>query len=321
MRPWLVTGANGHLGHLVVRAFAGAGRPVRAAVHRRRDAIAGLDAELITLDVRDRDAVLRACEGVEGVVHLAARISLDARDGDEMLATHRDGAANIVAACRAHGARLVHGSSIHAFDPAPLGEAVDESRGLASDARHFVYDRSKALGEAEVRAATDVESVILNPTAMLGPDDHGPSEIGLFFRRLLTGTLPGLVDADFDWVDARDVAAQILALTAQPRRGRYVLAGARASLPQLARLACELGDVRPPRMTSPLWLAQATAPFAVGWARLRGTAPLYTSASLHTLACYRSVDGTKARAELGWSPRPLDETVRDTVRWWKAKLA
>ncbi len=325
MGLWIVTGANGHLGNLVVRALVAAGHPVRALVHERRPALADLaDAPGLSvgrLELRDPDAVQRAFEGAEGVVHLAARISLEARDGEEMLAINEGGTHNVVAACRRRGLRLIHLSSIHAFDPQPTNAAVDEARPLAIGPRHFVYDRSKALGEAAVRAAEDLDAVILNPTAMLGPEDHGPSELGLLVRRLLTRTLPGLIAADFDWVDARDVADQIVRLVGHgPRRGRWLLTGARLGLPELCRAICAAGGVAAPRMVSPLWLAQATAPFAVGWARLRKTPPLYTSASLRTLAHYRVVDGRKARDELAWSPRPLSQTISDTVAWWRTRL-
>jgi len=131
---------------------------------------------------------------------------------------------------------------------------------------------------------------------------------------------PGLVAADFDWLDARDVAALIVrTISVGPRRGRYLLAGERRSLP--AHAICAQAKAVPPKMISPLWLAKATAPFVVGWARMRGSVPLYTSASLATLGRYGAVDDARARSELAWSPRPLDATIADTTRWWIERLA
>jgi dihydroflavonol-4-reductase len=321
MSGWIVTGAGGRLGHLVVRALEQRGRSVQAWVRTRRDALSGLACEIISVDIRDSEAVRRAIDAsIEGVVHAAARISLEGRHGPELIATNLRGTEHVVAACRAAGARLIHVSSIHAFDPSPRGAAVDEDRPLATAPRHFVYDRSKALGEAAVRAATDVETLVLNPTAMIGPDDPGPTEMGRFVDRLLRRRLPGLVAADFDWVDARDVAALIARLAVEgPRGGRYILSGERRSLPEIARTICAAAGVEPPRVISPLWLAQLTAPVALGWARLSGAPPLYTPASLATLRAYRKVDGSRARRELGWAPRPLDQTLRETVAWWQAR--
>jgi dihydroflavonol-4-reductase len=320
MRPWIVTGSAGHLGHLVVRRLLAAGRPVIAWVRERRAALAGLECELVQVDLRDAAAVRAATpHEVEGVVHLGARISLESRHAEDLLATNLRGTEHVLAACRSSGARLIHLSSIHAYDPVPVGASVDEARPLATAPRHFAYDRSKALGEAAVRGAA-VDALILNPTAMIGPDDHGPSEMGRFVDRLLRRRMPGLVAADFDWVDARDVADLIARLTIDgPQRGRYILSGARRSLPELAHAICAAGAVPPPRMISPLWLAKLTAPFALLWARLTRSPPLYTPASLATLGHYRHVDGGLARRELGWAPRPLDETIADTVAWWRSR--
>ena len=318
----MITGAAGHLGNLVVRALCEAGQAVRAVVHERDEALDGLGCEIMRCDLRDADAVQTATAGAEVVLHLAAKISLHARDAARMLEVNVGGTKNVIEACRVMGARLVHVSSIHAFDPAPHALAVDEDRALALSPRHFAYDRSKALGEAEVRSAihAGLDAIIVNPTAMLGPHDYGPSEMGGFVQKLLARKLPGLVAADFDWVDARDVAALLVRLGQEGKRGdRFILSGRRASLPELARQICALGAVSPPKMVSPLWLAKTTVPFALGWARLRGRAPLYTSASLATLGHYRLVDGSRARRELGWAPRSLEASIADTVAWWQTR--
>lgn len=322
MASFMITGAAGHLGNLLVRALLEQGHGVRALVHEHDLALSGVPAEIVRCDVREREAVKTALGGSDIVVHLAAKISLHARDAAAMLEVNVGGTRNVVAACRDHGARLVHVSSIHAFDPRPLDLAVDEDRALATAARHFAYDRSKALGEAEVRAGVDLglDAIIVNPTAMLGPNDYGPSEMGGFVQALLAQKLPGLVAADFDWVDARDVAAMLIRLGCEGRRGaRHLLSGTRASLPELARQICALGGVEAPSMVSPLWLAKATVPLALAWAGLRGKPPLYTSASLATLGHYRVIDGGRARRELGWAPRPLAATIADTVAWWQAR--
>jgi dihydroflavonol-4-reductase len=320
MRPWIVTGSAGHLGNLLVRRLHAEGRPVIAWVREKRSSLAGLGCPVVEVDLRDAAAVRAAMpREVEGVVHLAARISLESRHAQELLATNLRGTEHVLTACKASGARLIHLSSIHAYDPSPIDAAVDEARALATAPRHFAYDRSKALAEAAVRAH-GLDALILNPTAMIGPEDHGPSEMGRFVERLLRRRMPGLVAADFDWVDARDVAEQIARLTREgPRRGRYILSGERRSLPELAQAICALGGVSAPRMVSPLWLAKLTAPFAVLWARLTRSIPLYTPASLATLGHYKRVDGGLARRELGWRPRPLDQTIADTVAWWQAR--
>jgi dihydroflavonol-4-reductase len=88
---------------------------------------------------------------------------------------------------------------------------------------------------------------------------------------------------------------------------------------ELAALAEQFSGVPAPRFTSPLWLARIGAPLMTLGARLAGSTPLYTRESLATLERYQSVDSSKAEQELGYAPRPLSETVRDTMRWLEAQ--
>ena len=71
---------------------------------------------------------------------------------------------------------------------------------------------------------------------------------------------------------------------------------------------------KPPRMV-PMALARLAAPLIEGWAKRRGTRPLYTRYSLYALTSNSSFSNQKARSELGYCPRGIDETIRDTVRW------
>jgi nucleoside-diphosphate-sugar epimerase len=314
-----ITGGSGHLGANLVRRVAADGARVRVLVHDDARAFAGLDVERVPGDVTDARAVRELVDGADVVFHLAAAISLRAEDEPLTERINVGGTANVIAACRdARVRRLVHLSSIHAFAPEPLDQPVDESRGPAEGPGTLHYDRSKARGEALVRAAAadGLDAVVLNPTGMLGPFDWRPSDIGAFFIGLLRGALPGLVNADFDWCDARDVAEACVTAAERARRGdRFVLAGHRISLPELARLTHEFGGPRPPRMVSPMWLAKMSLPFVAGWAKLRGVPPLYSRESLHVLECFKQVRGERAARELGFQPRPARDTVRDTVAW------
>jgi len=77
--------------------------------------------------------------------------------------------------------RLVHCSSVHAFDlAANVGRPVDESAGRCVGRREAVYDRSKARGEAEVRLVVErgLDAVVVHPTGVIGPRDEAPSRMG-----------------------------------------------------------------------------------------------------------------------------------------------
>ncbi len=315
----VVTGASGHVGANLVRMLLERGEPVRAVVRRSTAALDGLPIERVEADVCDPASLLRAFEGARRVLHLASLISISGDRDGRVFATNVVGARNVARAARAAGVeRLVHVSSIHAFRQDPLHEPIDETRARVDGPGHPAYDRSKAAGEAEVRAEIEagLDAVIVNPSAIIGPHDYGPSRMGRFIQQIATRKLPALVPGGFDWVDVRDVCAGILAAAERGRRGEnYLLSGQWRPVTHVARLVAELAGVPVPP-TVPRWAAQLGAPFIELWGHARGREPLYTRESLAALAANRSIRNDKARRELGYDPRAPEAAFEAAYRWF-----
>ncbi|HWE31410.1 MAG TPA: SDR family oxidoreductase [Polyangia bacterium] len=317
-----VTGATGHVGANLVRTLVDDGHRVRALVHDgNRRGLDGVGCEFVDGELADAASLARAFAGCERVFHLAARISIVPGDDAVVRAVNVDGTRNVVAACEeTRVARLIHFSSIHALCPEPHDLAIDETRALTSSPRMPPYDRSKAQAERIVLDAIDrgVDAVIVNPTAILGPHDYGPSAMGRVLLDLYHRKLPALVDGGFDWVDVRDIVAGALAAADRaPRGARYLLSGARKTVRELAALVEEITGVRAPRLVSPMWLARVGAPFATAVARIAGKQPLYTRHSLHALRNHQLVSHDKATRELGYTTRPLVETLTAAYDWFR----
>ncbi|MFN2132186.1 MAG: NAD-dependent epimerase/dehydratase family protein [Anaerolineae bacterium] len=316
----MVTGASGHVGANLVRALLAHGDSVRALVHRDQQALVGLPIEMVEGDVRDAASLARAFAGVELVYHVAGYISIVAGEQSRLHDVNVVGTRNVVKACLQCGVRrLVHFSSIHALDLAPDRPQIDETMPLVADGEASPYSLSKVEGERAVREgmANGLDAVILNPTAILGPHDYGPSHQGEVLLALARGRLPALVEGGFDWVDARDVAqGAIAAAERAPAGERYILSGHWASVRELASLVGSIRGVQVPRFVSPMWLARLGAPLFTAWARLVGTRPLFTSVALDALSSNRRISCAKAAAGLGYRSRPLRDTLVDTFRWF-----
>jgi len=317
----LVTGAAGHLGNNVVRALLARGRKVRALVHAESASLDGLDLEKIPGDILDRPSLDRAFTGVEVVYHFAARVSIVPREGARVTRTNTLGPKNVAEACLAHGVkRLVHASSVHALTPGGSNGVTDENCAPNLDPKAPAYDRSKAAGEAEIRAAIErgLDAVIVNPTGVIGPHDYVPHLAGRALIDMYLGKLPMNVAGGFNWVDARDVAAGALAAEARGRAGeRYLLSGHWAPMPEIAALMEEATGRPGPRLVAPLWLARLGLPFIAAYSGLTGAQPLYTGPSLRALTEHRECDNAKARAELGFAPRPLERTIAETLAFYE----
>jgi dihydroflavonol-4-reductase len=315
-----VTGASGHVGANLVRVLRDAGHLVRALVRANRRGLDGLGLEFVDGELSDQASLERAFAGAELVYHLAARISITPGDDAAVEAVNVGGTRNVVAASlAARVGRLVHFSSIHALSPTPHDAAIDETRPLTSGDVP-PYDHSKAAAEREVLAGIErgLDAIIINPTAILGPHDYGPSAMGRVLLDLHHRRLPALVDGGFDWVDVRDVVAGAMTAAARAKTGeRFLLSGEHRSVRDLAALVEEVTGVRAPRLVSPMWLARVGAPFATAVARIAGRQALFTSHSLHALRNHQRVCHDKATRELGYTPRPLRETVAAAYDWFR----
>jgi dihydroflavonol-4-reductase len=313
---FVVTGASGHLGANVVRALIAAGETVRAVDVRRGAVLEGLDAEFVQGDVLDPATLVTAFAGAEFVLHLAARISIAGDPDGSVRRVNVDGVRHVAEAALAVGVRrVVHCSSLHAYDVGAIDGPVRENGPRATDPRLPAYDRSKAAGEDELRRVVDrgLDAVILNPSGMVGPVDPEPSRMGRALLAMFRGRLPVSVSGSFDWVDVRDVAAAVVAAADRGRTGEnYLVGGHRAPFRELGRLAAEVSDRKPPRLVAPVAAVKLAAVAAVRLAGPRRAGRLLlTPESLHALETDPVVDHSKAAAELGYRPRPLAETVAD----------
>jgi dihydroflavonol-4-reductase len=315
----VVTGAGGHLGGNLVRHLTASGQPVRAVDLRKSQALEGLDVEWCQADLRDRASATRALAGADVVYHLAAVISIVGDPAGRVWSTNVDAVANVAeAALRSGARRMVHCSSVHAFD-IERGGSVDEESPRAIRPGLPVYDRSKAAGEARLQEVIErgLDAVIINPTGLIGPHDFEPSRMGHFFLALRRRRLRAVVDGAFDFVDVRDVAAALAGACARGRRGvSYLVPGHRLSLRDLGRLAARVTGTPAPRVVVPMALARFGARAVSGFRGHAGSSRLLTPEGLHALRARFSVVSRRAEVELDHHPRPIEETLTDLYRWF-----
>ena len=316
----VVTGASGHVGINLVRALLSKGRDVRVLSHNSNMGLENLQVEFYRGDVCSENSLTEAFLGADVVFHLAAHVSLLMNDWRHCSATNIDGVANVIKACKKTGVRrLVHFSSIHALHSEAAGPAVDESCPLVQSSKSPPYDRSKAAGEELVRQAVrdGLDAIIINPTAILGPYDYRPSHQGQALLMMASGKLPLLLDGGYDWVDARDVAEYaIKAQETAPAGSSYLLSGHWLSVKELAQMAAEVTGKKAPVFTCPMTVARACAPAVTAASRLLKTRPIFTLVSLDALVSNRNISHARAARELGYNPRPVRQTIEDSIRWF-----
>lgn len=325
-KTYLVTGACGHLGGTLVRLLERTGAQVRGLRLPSEQARNRAHVTYYPGDVRDRDSLRPLFRGLAGrevvVFHTAAIVDISGEVTPQMHDVNVNGTKNILALCREYGVkRLVYVSSVHAI-PEKDGYAVlREVDSFSPQQVTGGYAKTKAEATQAVldAAAQGLDAVVVHPSGILGPFDGTGNHLVQLVKEYAGGKLPACVKGGYDFVDVRDVAAGCLAAAKKGRSGQcYILSNRHYEVQEVLAMAKTLchGRWLP---VLPMWMAQAAEPL-LGWvARVKKQRPLYTKYSLYTLRSNDRFDHGKATAELGYRPRDLRQTVRDTLRWLAKK--
>ena len=318
----LVTGGGGRLGNVLVRRLLETGQRVRVLEPGNRpQSLEGLEIEFVSGSVLAADDVANALEGVDLVYHLAAKIDLRPKKDPMMVPINVDGTRTVVEACLARGVRLVHTSSHHAVVREPLEEPLTEERPLALDEK-CEYHRSKAVGETIVldACARGLDATIVNPGSMIGPHDYEPSMIGAALIDMYFGRVPVLLELLSDYVDVRDVAEGMIAAAEKGRVGeRYFLTGDVIPIMEMVSLYGELTGAKVPTRALPLWFGWVLLPFALAGSAVTKKDPFITADMLRASVSNAVVSRDKAYRELGYTIRPLRESLADAVEWYRQR--
>lgn len=315
----LVTGATGLLGNNLVRILLDEGAEVRAMSSSAADspALFGLDVEPVKADIRDRDAVDRATDGVDVVFHCAGYVTLGWSHRDEHDSVNYGGARNVADALCGRGARLVHVSSVNALGiawPDRVGDEDDYDAGITP----CPYVTSKRAGGAYIAdkvAQGNLDAVTVYPGFFMGPWDWKPSS-GQLLLGIARRYMPWVPTGGASLTDARDVAAGALAAFRRGETGgRYILAGHNLPHREIFRLAAECVGRYPPILPAgPLATALG------GWGsemirRVTGREPLVNSAALQIASMRTWFSSQRAIDALGYRIRPAEEIIQNAWEW------
>jgi dihydroflavonol-4-reductase len=315
-----VSGASGHIGNCLVRELKKQGAEVKVLVHNFRNDLDKLNVELIQGNLLEPESLIKLCDGVDVVFHLAAQIAIENRSSAQVYETNVTGTRNMIKAAIKGGAKkFIHFSSIHAFRTESSGMILDERRSLV-ETNKTIYEFTKAEGERVVMEAVreGLYAVILNPTAVIGPFDYRSSLLGQALLQIYHNKLPFLVAGGYNWVDVRDVVSASIQAIESGRKGeKYILSGKFCSLQELSAMISKISGCRIPVIV-PVSLARLACPFFQFYSSVAKTEPLYTYQSLDILVNSAvNISNAKARKELEYEPRPLEQTLIDAFNWYK----
>lgn len=322
----LVTGGGGFLGSHLVDALLAAGEPVRVLERPGADVrhLPLARIELVSADIRDRPAVERAVHGCRYVYHLAADPNLWRKAKGEFDTINFHGALNVIHAALDAGAERVLHTSTESILTSPdfRGGAVEHLE-LREQDMLGPYCLSKFRADRAVRelAAAGAAVVMVCPTLPVGPGDRSctpPTRMSVAFCR---GELPAYLDCQFNLIDARDVASGMIAAMQRGRPGiRYLLGAWNCRLLDWLRILGEQIGRSAPRIVVPYPLALAAGWLSERWANhVSGHMPMATVTGVRLTRRSMYFDPSASLRELDLSPRPLEQSARDAIAWYRAQ--
>lgn len=322
----LVIGANGYLGSHVTRQLVSDGQDVRAMVREGANTI-GIDDLAVTRfvgDIWDDDVLREAMTGCDVVYYCVVDTRGWLRDPAPLFRTNVEGTRNVldiaVEPAVAAGLRKFVFTSSYVTVGRRRGRVATEAdaiedRGLTPYVRSRVQAENLVLEYARTRG---LPAVAMCVSTTYGAGDWGRTPHGAIIAGAAFGKLPFVLGGiELEAVGVDDAARALLLAAEKGRVGeRYLISEKMISNADVVRIAAEAAGVPAPSKTVPLPLSYAMAALGSLKSRLTGTDERLSLGSLRLMRAEAPVDCGKAKRELGWQPKPVEESIREAAKFW-----
>ena len=325
MSTALITGGSGHVGANLVRELTKRDFNIKCidfdGDHR---AFEGYDVELIKGSITDIESIDTAFKNVDVVFHTAAVISLVRKDRDIIRSVNVAGTRNVCELSLRHGVKkLIHFSSVDAFVREPLDEALLEDRPLVTDSDAVPYDLSKADAQRIVYEYCEkgLDASIIHPSGIFGPNDFKPSLFGQEFINIANGKRPYTVNVGYDYVDVRDLCtAAINCIEKGESKQNYIVGGNYIDFVGIAEVISDKLNKQLVKGTLPFFFDYLSRPSSYLQALFFNKPRSATLDSIHTVKVQNKlIPSNLAKEMLDHRPRPVNETINDTVEFFQKR--
>ena len=323
----LVTGGAGFLGTVLTKKLVENGEKVRVLALKNEDtsSIENFPVEIVRGDIRNEKDLDVAFENVDKVFHLASMIAITSKNPEILYDINVNGAVNVAKKALEKNVRsMVYVSSIHSLADITHGITIDETIPVSPVNAIGIYGKTKAIATLKILnyVKTGLHCKIVCPSGIIGPFDYRPSRMGRlildFMRRKVWYTL----DGGYNFVDVRDVAEGCILAMEKGRDGEiYLLSGEYLSFKRLFSYLSEKLNIKKPLLYLPPKFLSFLAYFYEKASKKSGKEPLITYESLQIIGSNSIINTKKAETELGYNHREIEETLNDTVEWFKLYFA
>lgn len=326
---YLLTGAAGFLGSNISRVLLERGEVVRALVLNGDPAVRHVPegVEIVYGDLTDKQSLETFFDVPEGmeriVIHCASMVYLKYAENRKVYDVNVTGTQNIVDLCVDKKVKkLVYISSTGAITVPPHGEKIVEPRtqdDIKPDEVVGCYSRTKALATKVVLEAAETKGLdasVIYPAGICGPYDYSFGATAEFVENLCNGNMATGVEGTFNSVDARDLAEGVVACVEKGRSGEgYIMSNDLLTIEHMCQIMCNVSGASMPDMFISAEMMKAGAIAQISNGEDREEQIKEIEYSVYNLTRNNNFSCEKARKELGYKTRPVEETIADEVAW------
>lgn len=317
----VMTGATGHVGYALLLELINSGEKPRILIRKDINIFDGLNCERVYGDVTNLDSLIKAFEGADVVYHLAGMIEIKAGYEDAIYNVNVKGTKNVVEACKKCGVKkLVYMSSVDTYPPLPNNQLMTELDHYDPAILEGAYAKTKAEATQYVldcNGNDGLETVVVQPSACIGPYDYKVSSVGEMVRMYIAGKFPiSLGFGGYNFVDVRDVAhgTRMAAVNGKPGEC-YILCGDAMSVDDFIKAMAASEHKKPPKIKLGKGLIDAVAPVMELYYKATDTTPLLTRYSIRKLVSNCNFSYAKAQRDLDYHPMTVQQSVKDMIKW------
>lgn len=323
----LVIGANGYLGSHVTRQLVNDGRDVRVMVREGANTIGidDLDVTRFVGDIWNDDVLREAMTGCTDVYYCVVDTRGWLKDPAPLFRTNVEGTRNVLEVARdvqKDGAlrRFVFTSS-YVTVGRKRGRVATEYDVITNPKSLTPYVQSRLQAENLVlQYAHDhgLPAVAMCVSTTYGAGDWGRTPHGAIIAGAAFGKLPFVMSGiELEAVGIDDAARALILAAEKGRVGeRYLVSERMISNADVVRIAADAAGVPAPTKSIPLPVSWTMAVLGSVKGRLKGTDERLSIGSLRLMRAEAPVDCGKAKRELGWEPRPVEDSIREAAKFW-----
>ena len=320
----VITGGTGYVGLALVKHLVSEGENIRLFLLEDHPCLDGIECEKFIGNICNPDDVNKCFEGAETVYHIAGVVDISGKKEELMWKVNVEGTRNVVEGCKKCGVKnLIYVSSIDTYPDKFGTEEKTELSHYSEVGLTSGYAITKAIAtQIVLDAKDDLKVCCVQPTGVLGPDDYMGSSLGAMMDLFIKGLFPVSMNfGRYNFVDNRDMAKAMYNAVKMGKSGEcYILGGEVITVDQLMGYMAESLGRKKPSIKISKGLIKPLVPVISKAMDLAKLPPMLNKFSLSKLEENCNFSNDKAKRELGFSPRPASETVRDTVLWRQERM-